>query len=216
MNFSFLLLLFCILLVYGCTQSEEQQSPHSYVWQEISGRDEGNPNQRIPIYRAKVPCKWIRQDPLAEDSIADTMKPLCEYLLGTDHSDLRITIHSFPSHSMHDRIAPAAQIARWKQQFDHLDLTDVHVTPFASGGFTGLNFEAVGNIHGNQKAVVGWSMQMAAEQYQNLQGITFKDHHRRADYTIKSQGSPETMARHRDEIFFFANSFELIEEIPTR
>jgi hypothetical protein len=206
----------CILLSYGCTQSDKSAKTSSYSWHEISGRDEGNPQQRIPIYHAKVPSEWIRQDPSAMDSIADTMKPICEYFLNNDHGNWRLTIHSFPSNSMHDRIAPAAQIARWKQQFDQLDLTDVHITPVAAGGYTGLNFEGIGNINNTLTKVIGWSMQMAPEQYQNLQGDTFNERHRRADYTIKVQGSPKMMAKHRDEVYFFANSFELIEEIPTR
>ncbi len=215
--------LFCC----GCAQNDETIHSNFQDWQEISGRDEERTDfalsqidlpemQRLPIYRAKVPANWNRHDPAFDESISDTMKPLCEFKIASANGDVRITIHNFPSGSLEGRIPPSAQIARWKQQFEQLDLTNIITIPCARGGFSGLYFEATGEMHGTKKTVMGMSMQMAAEHYQNLQDHNSKNVQRRADYTIKVQGSPASIEEHRKDLHSFSNSFELIEEIPTR
>lgn len=216
--------IFIILLFYGCDHQKDSALPFDFTWQVISGRDESpfSPTngslvpKRLPIYRAKVPISWVRQNPSEEESIADTMKPLCTYYIDHKEDQLRITIHNFPTNSMEEQTAPASQIARWKQQFDRLDPTDIMVMPLASGGFAGLYFEGKGTLQAVNGTVMGWSMQMAPEQYQNLQANNHVERQRRADYTIKAQGDPKIMAEKRNELHFFANSFELIEEISTR
>jgi hypothetical protein len=144
------------------------------------------------------------------------MLPICQFLIGEGAAALRLTIHSFPSDTMKDRIPPASQIARWRQQFDSLNPGESNVLPISSGGFTGFFFEGSGILQGQPATVLGWSMQMAPEQYQNLQNNTFEERQRRADYTLKVQGSSDIIQQNKEDIWLFASSFELIEEIPSR
>lgn len=209
-----------LFLATGCSTEETVKNTPSY-WQEINSRDEGNPALRFPIYRAKVPLHWIRQDPEKNISIKDTTKAICEFYIDQENEKLRITVHSFPTETKEQQIPPFLQIHRWKRQFDDLSPVDSKVSPLSNGGFVGFSFEAVGSLNGVATVVLGWSMQMASEHYYTLQNpepslSDFYQKQRRADYTIKAVGSPSMMNQHKKEIQVFAKSFELIEEIPAR
>jgi hypothetical protein len=215
------LFLFFIILI-SC---ESQSLPlKSKMVHEINGRDEGNSNlTRFKIYRAKVPETWTRQDPAAHISIADTTKSLCEFLIPCeDNQQIRISIHNFPSKQIEERIPPAAQINRWKQQFTLLNSTNVSVIPQAYGGFVGYRFEGSGLMNDKETMVLAWAMQLAPEHFSTLTlHLNYNSEKEtslkqmRADYTIKASGPTFLMEKHRHAIINFANSFELIEEIPT-
>ena len=192
-----------LLFLAGCTAPSEpiRDAP----WQTIAGRDDA----REPIYRARIPEQWHRQDPDPTISLTDSRLAICELtVLDAIHGDIKITIHNFPYDKFEDRIPPAAQVARWQRQLTEIDPTSIQTTPVGHGGFAGFLFEATGTFEGQQgTSVMGWAMQLAAEHFWNLEG------QRRADYTIKVVGPARSVAKHRDEILRFARSFELIDEI---
>jgi hypothetical protein len=210
-----IIIIVLLLGLSGCSSKPDEQ-PSSYNWQQILSRDEGDPAARIPIYQAKVPITWQRKDPLATESNENSMKSICEFYIGLNEDLIRLTVHSFPSQSLKDRIPPSAQIQRWKQQFEKLSASDFSITQESKGGYTGLFFQANGLIDGQKRTVLGWSMQMAPEQFLNLQEPTYHDRHARADYTIKVVGASSNIQRHFKDLLLFAASFELIEEIPQR
>jgi len=208
-------------LNYLCTGCGEAPIPPTVLWntQEICGRDKGSSTERESIYRAKIPQNWIRRDPASDESIVDTTKALCEFVIAEETGQIRITIHNFPFNQMQDRIPPAAQIARWRRQFDSLDAATLRMTPQAYAGFVGMNFEGTGILKGQTNTVMGWSMQLAPEHYQSLSKSNSLSEQKqreqmRADFTIKAVGDPLLVAKHRDQIEKFARSFELIQEIP--
>lgn len=209
-----------LLTLAGC-QSDENVSTGSY--QEIAGRDlpaDSPPYSRQIVYRAKVPSEWIRIDPTVNDSISDTMKPLCEFQIKEGTETIRITIHNFPTDNIEDRIPPEVQIARWRRQFTLLDPAKAFVVPQARGGFAGLQFEGTGIFKGDPATMLGWSMQLANEHYRTLKAIDRiegKGHYKQmsADYTIKASGPVGLMEKNRESIIEFAKSFELINEIPS-
>jgi len=102
-------------------------------------------------------------------------------------------------------------VKRWEGQ---LGSVKAAVEPVTHAGFAGLFLEA--------PTVLAWSMQLDMEHYQTLSLLAGsdaeKEHFKQmcADYTIKVTGSQELIDEHRDELFLFANSFELIQEIPKR
>jgi hypothetical protein len=201
-----------MILVCGCGQAKDPLTN----WQQISSRDEGEPEKRFALYRAKIPLDWQRTDPSDKESIADSMKPICEFAIGSGIESVRITVHNFPSNELKERIPSASQLARWKQQFEVLSPDSYATTPLSKGGFTGLHLSATGLLDGKQSSILGWSMQMAPEQYLNLQENAFTERQKRSDYTIKAVGNPEAMEAFKSQIIDFALSFELIEEIPLR
>ncbi len=190
------LLLF--LLLTGCQECPEKVPP--FTQQEFSGREELL--VRRPVYRAKVPVGWIRLDP--QGSIRDTTEPNVSFLI---EDSLTVTVHTFPSEGLEERIPVAAQIERWKRQSGATT-----VTPISHGGFAGLSLEG--------PSILAWSMQLDLEHYQVLSFLASspleEEHFKqmRADYTIKAMGSPELIERYKEELHFFAGSFELIQEIP--
>jgi hypothetical protein len=213
----FIFMLSGIYLAWSGTQADT----HELILHEITGRDEGQPNQRNSIYRVKAPSNWSRTDPAPNESIADSMKSLCEFWISDGDNKIRIVIHNFPTYTLEERIPPIAQIIRWKRQFDDLDQASVSVTPQSYGGFTGLLFTGTGHQKGQLITVMGWSMQIASEHYRHLcpqeaQAKTRICRQMRADYTIKATGSADLIEKYRSSLTAFANSFELIEEIPTR
>ncbi len=208
---SLALSLACLLHFSSCSNGESVENSR---WQNIRGRDDKT-NPRAPIYRAKIPLAWILNDLHRNESITDTTKPLCELLIKEDQESIRITIHNFPVSNFNERIPPAAQIARWKRQFDFLDPTTIAVTPQAFGGFCGVVFEGRGQIQGLEVAVMGWSMQLGSEHYYALNQLSSLSKQMQADYTIKAVGNPELIEKHREAILAFARTFELIEEIPS-
>lgn len=171
--------------------------------QEFTGREE-NDQIRRPVYRAKVPEGWIRIDP--QGSIMDTTLPNATFLI---ENELKVTVHSFPSENLEDRIPPFAQIERWKRQ-GHAG----KVESISRGGFVGLFLEGA--------SILAWSMQLDLEHYQTLSFLPtnrFEEAHykqMRADYTIKATGPERLIAKYREELLHFAKSFELIQEIPKR
>lgn len=218
-------LLFLASILISCSNDSSSQSV-SFTMQEIHGRNEyvaSVPYMRPLVYRAKVPLNWIRKDPSREESILDTTKPLCEFIIPHEEEQIHITIHSFPSKSLEERIPPQAQVARWKQQFTHLD-ADVVVRPQAYSGFSGFLFEGSGIKNEKHMAVLGWCMQLAPEHYSTLTlrlGMSRTDQERcclrqmRADFTIKASGPKSLLEMHRRSIATFARSFEFIQEIPS-
>ncbi len=178
--------------------------------QEFTGRDELVSDQtrvRRPVYRAKVPCGWKRIE--TDGSLMDTKIPNIAFEI---EEGLKVTVHTFPSASLETRIPPFAQVERWKRQLSG----DVKTLSkqIAHGGFAGIALEA--------PTLLAWSMQLDTEHYQTLAFLANsdaeKEHYKQmsADYTIKATGPEELIEKHKEELFLFANSFELIQEIPRR
>lgn len=184
------------------------------TWQQVTGRDDGESLARPLLYRAKTFSHWIRKDPLATESIADTTKAICEFYIRENDQLIRVTVHTFPINNPSARIPPQAQIARWKKQFEELDPLAVHIWEDSHGGFSGLGFEGQGLLKGAQTKVMGCSMRLAS-CYQRLlsQSPLSVDRQKCADYTIKASGPPELMNKHRADILAFVQSFELIDEL---
>lgn len=188
--------------------------PKSQGWQTFFGRDTGN-LERLPIYRGKAPQHWKRID--SEESVVDTMKPICEFHIESIEGDpIKITLHNFPTSTIEERIPPAAQVHRWKQQLEILSPLDISISPLSRGGFTGLFFEA----KTSPKGVLAWSMQLAEEHYRHQNALSKRsnngDYYKQmsADYTIKAVGPNNLLQENRSDILNFAASFELIEAIP--
>lgn len=205
MNLKKLIIFAALCVATSCSQ-EKPPSDKKTEWQQISGRE-----NKTPIYRIKTPSSWLRKDPSPDESLDDTKKSILEFHI--PESSIRITIHNFPSQKLESRIPPAAQIARWKQQFIKLDQSSVLVQSQSFSGYAGLMLDASGNTDGEQTSVIGWSMQLAPEHYRTLTHPSFPLEVR-ADITIKATGPKNLMTKHRPEIYAFAQSFELIEEIP--
>lgn len=216
-----------MFFIASCISCNDLSNPLTSSLQEISGRDEGKQVNgdylRFMVYRSKAPLTWQRCDPQQNASIADTTKPLCEFVIKDGTEIVRITIHNFPTIKAEERIPPGAQVARWKRQFTELDPTSVTVSPQSYGGFAGLFFEGSGMLSGEQKTVMAWSMQLAPEHYSTLSylidtsdSLQEKEHLKqvRSDYTIKAVGPTPLMEKHRHSLIVFARSFELIDEIP--
>ena len=206
-------LLFLLILCTSCNQHSEKIIPHSV--QEINGRDEiisYGQKVRRPVYQAKVPLVWQRHDPSEQESLMDTTKPIVTF---TINEKLRLTVHNFPTHSLEERIPPGAQLERWGSQLTGGTFRSEKV---GHGGFIGLYFEGVKGA----ATVCAWSMQLDLQHYQTLHFLAAtveeEEHYRQmtADYTIKVSGPSDLIEKHRDEIQLFADSFELIGEIPDR
>lgn len=195
-----------LILLSGCRKCPEKVPP--FTLQKFTGREEaaGALLVRRPVYRAKVPVGWVRCDP--EGSIRDTREPNVSFLI---ESTLKVTVHTFPTESLEERIPPIAQVQRWKQQ---IGAAETRVEPSCHGGFAGLCLEG--------PSILAWSMQLDLEHYQTLSFLASspleEEHFKqmRADYTIKAAGPKEIIERHKEELRFFADSFELIQEIPRR
>jgi hypothetical protein len=178
-------------------------------WENFNAREEMENGERLALYRAKVPSAWTRIDPVPNESLLDTKKSICEFFIG---EDVRLTIHTFPT-----KIPPLAQINRWKAQFQELDSLSTIILPRSLGGFIGFFFEGEGQYQDKRQKMMGWSMQLAPEYDQKLEHRShfLKNRLQRADYTIKVVGPVESVNRHRKTLLLFANSFELIDELPT-
>lgn len=204
--------IFSLMILCSCQQ---ETTPLS-TWQEMDGRDEGLGTSRSPLYRAKVPHDWLRQDPLVTESIVDTRQANCTFLIQEGHQTIRVTVHTFPSEILAQRIPPKAHIKRWEGQFDALDLLQMTLTPQVHGGFNGLCLEAQGTIKGAATKVLGWFMQLDLNYYRQLSWESSPvNKQKRADYAIKASGAPEFIDQQREAIFNFVNSFELIDELPS-
>jgi hypothetical protein len=204
-----------LLLLILCGCQEPSREPTERSWQTIHARDNGVTLERIALYRARIPTSWSRKDPPPNESIADTKKPLCEFLIGEDKSPIRLKIHTFPIATPEAQVPPQAQIARWRSQFEQLNPLDVRLIAESHGGFSGLRFEGKGEMNGENVQLLGWSMNLASDYVRKLaMELSPTDRLKRADYTIKATGHPSAMGKHRDDIIAFANSFELIDELP--
>jgi len=209
------LVIFFGCLLSGC--STESEADALTLMQEIKGRDDDG--QRTPIYRVRIPDNWVRRDPLPTESLKDTTKALCEFLIYEPGESIRIAIHNFPSETMEQRIPPFAQVERWKQQFAALYSAESSFEPQAFNGYSGQLFIGKGLLEGKESMVMGWALQVAPEHYRTLSSPenennipSFKQ--MRADVTIKASGPKAFMEKHEAKIRAFARSFELIEEIP--
>lgn len=180
---------------------QSDKKPHS-----IQGRD------GQAYYQVETPSSWKQSAPLSGSSLEDTTKPIAEFLIEEPEGSIRITIHNFPSSAIDQRIPPAAQISRWKSQIKGSSSE----TPVAHDGFAGFFFEANGEFEGKASSVAGWAMQLAPQHYQAITSLQPKGYDQmRADYTIKAVGPTPLMKKHQQTIQSFAESFRLIEEIPT-
>ncbi|MCE5315856.1 MAG: hypothetical protein LLG04_00655 [Parachlamydia sp.] len=197
-----------LLLSVSCRR---EGPPPIFSVVEIAGRETSE-----PIYRAKMPEGWEKQQPAYPNT--DTTKALAEFFLRGPEGTIRLTFHNFPSEQ---DIPPMAQITRWKKQFEHLDPGSVSIDPKAFSGFIGFFFEGSGQLSGETKIVLGWAMQLAPQHFQFLQtpvsrveASRFRQ--MRASFTIKTVGPKELMAKHQKAIIAFAESFELIDELPSQ
>lgn len=202
-----------LLLCIGCNTCPEKAPP--FTIKEFNGRDERiayGQTVRRPVYHAKVPDSWTQIDPDRKSSLLDTKKPIVSFLIA---DQLILHVHTFPSQKAEERIPPEAQVARWKNQ---CQTEDCRFKKIETGGFYGYFFEA---NHNGQKTCA-WCLQLDFDHYQtlhfNAQTVEEEEHYKQmaADYTIKVTGPAPLVEEHQKEITLFADSFELIQEIPTR
>lgn len=202
-----------LILLFACSSPEDNSSHR----ETISGRDNGKTLIRNPLYQVKVPNGWIRVDSDEKESIQDTTKPLATFFIEDQKNKIKVTVHNFPVDSMEERIPPMAQISRWKKQFSQLIPSSESITSHATGGFSGLLYEASGKIEGNPTSLMGFSMQIAPEYFKQPQyEDELEEEQKRqmkGDYTIKVLGPPEMIEFYRHEIITFANSFGLLREL---
>lgn len=220
----FYFIILALLTLVGCDHPKPPPPPEefspaprgpSFNWHRINSRDDGDPLTRFPLYYAKVPSDWVRIDPPSNESIVDTTKALCEFLIEDGEKKVRITIHNFPSNDIDERIPPISQIDRWKGQFQSLVRSQTHIVPEIHNGFIGLFLECKGTLDNVPTKLLGWAMQLAPEYYTLLSfDNSLFSRQARADYTIKAVGNPELMDKNQPSIMFFAYSFQLIEELP--
>lgn len=216
--FAFMIMLFAA----GCSNSNSIDSTIPSTMFDIHDRD-----HRF-LYRARMPESWISRDPLHDETLTDTTKAICEFIIRDDNDHngngrnnlIRISIHNFPSDTMEDRIPPAAQVSRWQRQFDTLPNTST-ITPQAFSGYSGLLFSGKGILQGKETMMLAWSLQLAPEHYRALAHPSTPEEtaifrQMRADITIKAVGPQPLMEKHQASIAAFARSFELIEEVPSR
>lgn len=194
----------CLLSLFslqGCqSPSEDSITEYSVI----------NDRTHRPLYHAIISQDWLKEDPSPQASLEDTMKPICTLQI----EDIKITVHNFPSSAIEQRIPPQAQIQRWKKQFSPLDEESVTITPVGHSGFLGAQFEASGLIDGKETATLAWIMQLAPEHYYSISSRFPQDTQRKADWTIKAVGPKESLEKHKQSLLLFAQSFELIDEIP--
>jgi len=211
---------FLLAVLAGC---HERATAPEIAMQEICGRDDGTlPFMRDPLYRARIPASWQREDPSSIASLSDTTKALCTlHILDGNGRDIRITVHNFPITGDTVRIPPAAQVVRWQRQFSQIDPTTLTTSAQAFNGFSGVLFRATGMVRGVATAVMAWALQLAPQhdaalalRAERISKEAQRWQQRRADLTIKAVGPPDLVERHQQAIIAFARSVELIEGIP--
>ncbi len=213
-----LLPLAAFLWLISCSSGAPSTDAPQAQMEEIKGRDLDGPRQAV--YRLRVPNDWIRRDPLPDESLIDTTKFLCEFLIRDQSETVRIAIHNFPTNTLEQRIPPAAQIARWQRQFDPLYTNLSSTQPQSFSGYSGLLFTGVGLINGVETIVLGWSLLLGQEHYRTLSNTATQSNaalykQMRADVSIKATGPRALVEKHQAAIVSFARSFELIDEIPS-
>lgn len=209
MRFIFLLI---ILFATSCS------SRSSYETSPDNSLDMIQSRSRKTTYRIRAPQTWVRRDPLPDESLLDTTKPLCEYLIVEGSNIIRIAIHNFPyTTADQPRIPPIAQATRWQNQIDKLFPHLSSIRPQSFSGYVGVLFTGVGIQKEKEIMVLGWALQVAPEHFISLKPKiddpktpNFKQIS--ADVTIKAVGPRTLMEQHENEIIAFARSFELIEE----
>lgn len=202
----FLRSIFIVFALSSCSSSENSESA---TLQTFEGRTPGE-----AIYQAKVFSDWVPMPNDGEAYISDTTLPIAAFLIG---NDIKLTLHNFPTQFIEERVPAQAQVTRWLRQFEQVNKESVNITPFSHGGFSGLLFEASGVIKGEVAAVVAFAMQLATQHYHALSFVPAKEkefREMRADFTIKATGPIDSLQKKRTEILKFAESFELIKEIP--
>jgi hypothetical protein len=213
-HLSLLFILSFVSILPSCSNTDHIDSQQFVEWKTIEGRDDGHSAASPPpIYRAKVPKDWISA-PQREGSLIDTTLPIAEFYVREGDQQIRLTVHNFPADTLDQRVAPLSQIMRWKRQFDEFDSSSLSICPEAHGGFAGFAFECTGTLKHQPTTILGWSMQLDPEHFQSLKDGSNHQRQMRADYTIKAVGPPSLITQHRHDLLTFANSFELIQEIP--
>ncbi len=207
------ILICALLLLASCKGSHEKVIPSAR--QEFNGRDElisYGQMVRRPVYQAQVPLGWKRIDPEAQETNLDTTKPIVSFEI---EDQIVLTVHNFPSESLEERVPLEAQVQRWQKQLPGIESVVENV---AHGGFYGLYLEG----KTSELTLAAFAFQLDLEHYQTLHffagTVEEEEHYKQmsADFTIKVCGPCAMIERHREEIRLFANTFELIQEIPTR
>lgn len=206
-----------LLILAGCTANDTETQSRTYT-EQIRGR--GAEGKRPLLYRVKIPKNWVKREPLPEADLSDTTLSIVDFFIVEEDGTIRIALHNFPSRSIEQRIPPAAQVARWQKQITDIDPAAIVIQPISFSGYKGLHFEGAGRKEDSSTMVLGWSLQLADVHYRALtpssdQPDTNETRERRADVTIKATGPKKLVERHKEEISAFAQSFELIEEIPS-
>lgn len=185
-----------LLLALSACGSDERPPEIKTRQTTLCGREMGR-----PLYQAEISLNWKKIEPGSHQNLSDTTLPICSFEKG----NILITVHNFPISSLEQRIPPLAQITRWKEQQFHTHNGDV--TPSAHGGFGGFRLEAY-DPYG--KGMIAYAMQMTPSLFRAIQDPQIK-----ADYTIKAVGPSSEIEAERNAIDAFANSFELINPIPS-
>jgi hypothetical protein len=128
-------------------------------------------------WQIRVPPDWVTK-PLPED-LTDTRLPNKEYEIA---GEVSVFIHSFPMH-----IPPAAQVERWKRQFDE----EQKVSRVAFSGYLGLLFDA----RSKDQRVIAYALELPT---------------RSSAITIKVVGPASLVDLHEEDIMRAARSFEAI------
>lgn len=210
-------LLLCILILFllpACkidSKTSKKEGEIEKTVHLISGREEFLNGSLIkrPVYRALAPKNWRRED---SGDLRDTRTANAIFF---PEEEVKITVHSFPSSSLGERIPLVHQIDRWKKQMPY---STFEIQKVSQNGFYGLLL-----ISSNEKkVVVASAMQLDPDHYQNLLFLSHdpeeKEYYRQmsSDYTIKASGSTSLIKKHFPDIQAFMNSFELIEGIPEK
>ena len=188
-----------LLTAVSCTKCPDKVAP--FTWETIPGREETVGIIR-PVYRAKVARDWVKLE--TPKSLTDTKVANATFVID---NGVKLTVHTFPS--VH--IPPRAQVDRWKEQLAFSTLKS-----YGHDGFSGLFLE------GEKEGVktLAWTLQVDPELIGRLnfvaQTTAEKLYYEQmgADFTIKVSGPTELIEEHRSNLLLFANSIELIEEIP--
>jgi hypothetical protein len=212
--------LLLIMLLTSCSfETNREASPSKTVL--VQGRDNGqNAEDRPYVYRVSIPPDWNYIEPKMKTSNFDSRLPIDEFSIGEGEERIHISVHNFPPGENGLRIAPMAQIARWKRQFTSLNHTKSSLIPQSFNGYFGFRFEGSGILKGNPTTIIGWALQLGSEHFLTLSypRDEFDDNtltQMRSDVTIKVTGSPKNVEKHKQAIDNFARSFELIHEIPS-
>lgn len=145
----------------------------------ISGRESTE-----PLYQAEIPSAWHVME--REEDIADTTKPIASFKIG----EVAVAIHNFPG----VKIAPEAQIERWKRQIGEVPM---QITQSTHSGFVGLILES--------EEMMGGAFQLAPYYQSKIQPSE-----KTSDWTIKAVGPIHTV---RAELLKLIHSFELIDAL---